>query len=222
MDSFLQKSMNCCKNYTKPTKEKEADPNKKAINWTKKLSIKKQKFGKEKNKWKTRNHVKRKKIIDNNYWLLKNLTENEEENMAITNDGRQGFEREWQNLKVCVRLLDESSIYIFLHKIHSIQESIKIHRFLNPNRQFISHETSKLIKYQQILLPWQNRQDCLNWIPLDYFILKKCFKSFEISIQYTPLACWNILFFNYISMSLCIFTIIILVIYGQISWWQDY
>ena len=48
MDSFLQKSMNCCKNYTKPTKEKEADPSKKAINWTKKLSIKKQKFGKEK------------------------------------------------------------------------------------------------------------------------------------------------------------------------------
>jgi len=40
--------MNCWKNSTKATKEKEYDPDKKPTNWKKKLSIKKQEFGRKK------------------------------------------------------------------------------------------------------------------------------------------------------------------------------
>jgi hypothetical protein len=87
----------------------------------------------------------------------------------------------WMSMS-CVFLTKKS------HKIHYTKESIKIYRLLNTNRQFISHEKSRLNTNGFCCL--KKSHDCLNWIPqdlftiyksldsipLDFFIIKKSFK----------------------------------------------
>ena len=87
------------------------------------------------------------------------------------------------------------------HKIHSIQESIKIDRLLNSKRQLTSHEKSQLntnrigcpekkllivlIEYHKIFLYFIK-------VLIEYHhtfsLLKSLLKSLEITIQYTPLS----------------------------------
>ena len=68
----------------------------------------------------------------------------EKKNLAWKMTTDKGLQDNDKISRVCVKLL----VFIFLtkksHKIHSIQESIKIYRLLNTSRQFISHEKSQL------------------------------------------------------------------------------
>jgi len=114
---------------------------------------------------------------------------------------RKTWHGRWRQTRVCKTMRKSQGfvwdcwmrvVFIFLtkksHKIHSIQESVKIYRLLNTNRQFISHEKSQLntngfccLKKSHDCLDWIPQDlftfyKSLDWIPLDFLIIKKSFK----------------------------------------------